>query len=206
MFWLAGLGMQVLPLPPEADQRRVVLGRDRRVRVTLPWDTIDLGFNIYLHAFRRKLDPGTSQASHYSSLVDLRERENADKSLPGGEKVVIDLNQPKNFSDPDTGRSYRLYQESFNGPWKPGDPEYHLVMGDRPPRDQLFMSILTANYDPGRGLKYLGSLMVVAGIVTMFYMKAYFFRPRPVSKADETAPDGRRKGPNSKQPKTRSRA
>jgi hypothetical protein len=31
-------------------------------------------------------------------------------------------------------------------------------------------------YDPGRPLKYLGSLMVCLGIATMFYMRAYFFR------------------------------
>ncbi len=46
------------------------------------------------------------------------------------------------------------------------------------PRGELFLSWLTVNYDPGRGLKYFGSLMIVAGIATMFYMRAYFFAPR----------------------------
>ncbi len=47
------------------------------------------------------------------------------------------------------------------------------------PRDELYQSTLTFNYDPGRGLKYFGCLMIVAGIAAMFYMKAYFFARRP---------------------------
>jgi hypothetical protein len=38
--------------------------------------------------------------------------------------------------------------------------------------------VLTVNYDPGRGVKYLGSSLIVIGIFTMFYMRAYFFGPR----------------------------
>ena len=35
---------------------------------------VDLGFQVYLHRFRRKLDPGGGMASHYSSLVDFLDR------------------------------------------------------------------------------------------------------------------------------------
>ena len=38
---------------------------------------------------------------------------------------------------------------------------------------------LTVNHDPGRGTKYAGCLLIVFGIGTMFYMRAYFFKPRP---------------------------
>jgi len=177
-FWLQGMGMDVLPFPPELDQLYSVPGQGRVVKCMLRWDTIDVGFGIYLHQFRRKLDPGTDQASHYSSLVDLRARPDPQQVLPGGAKVLIDLNQPKSFRDPITGRTYRLYQEAFRGPWKPGDVVYERMMQEERPREQLFMSILTVNYDPGRGLKYLGSLLIVAGIGIIFYMRAYFFRPR----------------------------
>ena len=44
--------------------------------------------------------------------------------------------------------------------------------------DRLEASVLTVNYDPGRGVKYLGSSLIVIGIFTMFYMRAYFFGPR----------------------------
>ncbi|NBV44816.1 MAG: hypothetical protein EBR86_04065 [Planctomycetia bacterium] len=47
---------------------------------------------------------------------------------------------------------------------------------DKP--DRLEASVLTVNYDPGRGVKYAGSGLVVVGIFTMFYMRAYFFGPR----------------------------
>jgi hypothetical protein len=138
-----------------------------------------------LHKFERKLDPGTSQASHYSSTVSRLPAEGAASGFERrtllDDKVLITLNEPVNFSDPDTGRSYRIYQEAFRGPWKPGDAEFESLLRmsareDLP--DQLFLSWLTVNYDPGRGLKYFGCLMIVAGIATMFYMRAYFFRPR----------------------------
>ena len=173
-FWLEGLPMDPLGQRPQADQRMVVAGDKRRVAVTLPWDQIDVGFRLYLHKFERKLDPGTSQASWYSSLVDLVDREDPDEVLR--EKVLITLNEPVNFSDPRTRRSYRVYQEAFRGPFKPGDQIFDALVAGKSQRSELFLSWLTFNYDPGRGLKYFGSLLIVAGIGTMFYMRAYFFR------------------------------
>jgi hypothetical protein len=46
-------------------------------------------------------------------------------------------------------------------------------------RDKVFVSVLTVNYSPGRGLVNAGCLLVVAGIITMFYMRAYFFKAKP---------------------------
>ena len=70
------------------------------------------------------------------------------------------------------------------GPWLPGDPLYERFAaamteanGGEPP-ERLEASVLTVNYDPGRGTKYFGSLLIVACIFTMFYMKAYFFGPK----------------------------
>ncbi len=42
------------------------------------------------------------------------------------------------------------------------------------------VSVLTAAYDPGRFLKYLGSLMVCVGIAIMFYLRSYVFQRVPV--------------------------
>jgi len=160
------------------------------VEVTLVPDSVDVGFNVYLDKFQRKLDPGTSMASHYSSLVDFvtvkmdpeTKEEVRDETIEEG--VLITLNEPITRTDPGTGRSFRMYQEAFRGPFKPGgeDGVYDAKLGGRVlhretmPRDELFLSWLTVNYDPGRGLKYFGSMMIVAGIATMFYMRAYFFR------------------------------
>jgi hypothetical protein len=91
---------------------------------------------------------------------------------------LITLNEPMSFTDPRTGRSYRLFQESFAGPWKPGDEQFDQVVPSGSKKDQLFVSYLTVNYDPGRGLKYTGSLLIVVGVAIVFYMRGHFFRRR----------------------------
>jgi hypothetical protein len=187
-FWLGALPADPFDPPPRPGQVHTTASERRRVKITMPRDFVDVGFRIYLHEFQRKLDPGTSQASHYSSLVDLVDREKEDKRLQ--ENILITLNAPVNFSDPGTGRSYRLFQESFRGPFRPGDPIFDDLVRDGS-REQLFLSWLTVNYDPGRGLKYAGSLLIVAGIAIMFYMRAYFFRPRgPASHGPDDDGDG----------------
>lgn len=189
-FWLESQHSGQMDSPPSETQRRVVIGKDRRVEVTLVPDSVDVGFHVYLDKFQRKLDPGTSMASHYSSLVDFvtvkmdpeTKEEVRDETIEEG--VLITLNEPITRTDPRTGRSFRIYQEAFRGPFKPGgeDGVYDAKLGGRVlhgesmPRDELFLSWLTVNYDPGRGLKYFGSMMIVAGIATMFYMRAYFFQ------------------------------
>jgi ABC-type transport system involved in cytochrome c biogenesis permease subunit len=194
--WLEGLPMipaEMLGTSFRDGQQWTVEGKDRRVKVKLAWDEIDTGFRLYLHNFDRRLDPGTSQPSHYSSLVSRLPPESAAEvearrkgqaaaitkdraAAEEAEKILITLNEPKNFADPVTGLSYRMYQESFQGPFKPGERTFDELAGPTD-RDELWESVLTVNYDPGRGLKYFGCLLIVAGIATMFYMRAYFFRP-----------------------------
>ena len=175
-FWLAPIDADPLRRPLDPDQRKIVHGRRRSASVKLQKDEIDVGVSLFLHKFQRKLDPGTSMASHYSSLVDLRDGRRPDKVL--NRDVLITLNQPINVTDPVSGRTYRFYQESFGGPWKPGEVRFDEFSSPGENREERFLSWLTVNYDPGRGLKYLGSLLIVAGVATMFYMKAYFFKPK----------------------------
>ena len=42
----------------------------------------------------------------------------------------------------------------------------------------MHRSDFTLGRDPGLWLKYLGTAMLGVGIATMFFMKAYFFKPR----------------------------
>jgi hypothetical protein len=175
-FWLAGIPVQPIDEPPGPTEEATVAASRRSVTVRLVPDAVDIGFDIKLDNFERKLDPGTSQASHFSSLVEFVSR--GGKSLVKA-PVTITMNAPVDFSDPASGRSYRLFQESFMGPWMPGDDLYEKFTKNTPEKpERLEASVLTVNYDPGRGVKYLGSGLIVAGIFTMFYMKAYFFRPR----------------------------
>lgn len=102
--------------------------------------------------------------------------------------VWITMNAPVDCFDPQTGRSYRLFQERFSGPFKPGEQISFtqkfedLVPADSLMKSELYESILTVNYDPGRGVRNVGCLLVCMGIATMFYMRAYFFKkPKTVS-------------------------
>jgi hypothetical protein len=77
---------------------------------------------------------------------------------------LITMNAPLDYPD-QHGRILRLFQENY----QPPNPSKNVQMG----------SIFRVNYDPGRSLKYLGSLLITLGIFTMFYMKAYFFKKPP---------------------------
>jgi sugar lactone lactonase YvrE len=92
--------------------------------------------------------------------------------------VWITMNAPIEFSDPSSQRRFRLFQEAFNGPWKPGEAQFEVNVPSSSEKTELYQSVLTVNYDPGRPVRNLGCLLVVLGIATMFYMRAYFFKPR----------------------------
>lgn len=181
-FWLVAPPPDPRRLPPLPLQQHLVRGQGRDVVLEMPLDQVELGFAVRLRDFEMKLDPGTSQPSHYSSYVEFLDHHGRPLR---NETVRITMNAPVDFAEPDTGRSFRLFQESYIGPFLPGDPEFELyadqaeaLEGGRAARDQVYASVLTVNYDPGRGTKYVGCLLVVAGIATMFYMRAYFFKPR----------------------------
>jgi len=81
---------------------------------------------------------------------------------------LITLNAPVDVADPKSGRSWRLFQSSFKGPWKPGDQGFDELADREHQRDQIYLSYLSVNSDPGRGLKYFGSLMIVVGMIVVF--------------------------------------
>jgi hypothetical protein len=67
----------------------------------------------------------------------------------GPERHVISMNEPLKH------QGFTFYQASFQTDDE-GKPT---------------ASILSVNHDPGRGIKYLGSLMIVLGTLSMFYFK-----------------------------------
>lgn len=176
-FTLLGLPPSYDGDGPTTEGAHVVEGAGRRIAVRLPLDRVDTGFRVQLVDFERTLDPGTSQAATYSSVVNLIDPEDANKALH--EDVLITMNAPVDFVDPISKRSYRLFQESFYGPILPDDPLYRRRFPHGNGPENWYSSTLTVNYDPGRGVKYVGCLLIVAGIATMFYMRAYFFKPQP---------------------------
>ena len=186
-FWLANAAA-----PDDKDeQRRLVKGaptdsddsageelRDnaRGAAIKLVNSTHKLGFSVVLNDFQRRLDPGTSRPAGYSSRIDFVGNDGSGKILE--ENVPVALNRPVDFTDPVDGRSYRFFQASFAGPYRPGDAEFDRTVSAGRNVDEVYRSVFSVASDPGRQLKYAGCLMIVAGIVVMYYMKAYFFRKK----------------------------
>lgn len=72
--------------------------------------------------------------------------------LPEGNIKVISMNEPLKY------KGFNFYQASYETDEQTGQPT---------------RSILSVNWDPGRWLKYLGSLLIVFGIIHLFYFRSY---------------------------------
>jgi len=187
-FWLRAATPTIVPLRPEYDQIRYVYGNGRTLSVQLNFEHIELGFGILLKKFEKRTEPGTRMSSHYSSLVDYVEPKNPKdakpmfsqkledyQTLPNGEDILISMNRPGYFGG--TGRSYRIYQSSYLGPFYPDQPQFQelydgtIFPWENRPRESIAMSTLSVNADPGRGWKYLGSLLIVLGSVLFVWRK-----------------------------------
>lgn len=207
-FWLVGPGVELVPIsdvtvpdpqtltlpwyqlwqqarfPSQGRSRldqHTVQGQGRRLALRFPLQQEVLGFKIHLERFKRLMDPGTRQDAEYASIIRPLDIETG-KPLRDQE-LTISMNAPIDFRDPKSGKSYRLFQEAFHGPFRPDDntgiyQQFYRLNPHLPRRPTVAITVLTVNYDPGRGVKYAGCLLVVVGIAVMFYMRAYFFKPR----------------------------
>lgn len=112
----------------------------------------DLAFTIAMVSAKRTNDPGTEQAATYESAVLVTQSD--------GSKVrqTITLNEPLVVGNPLWG--YTFTQTGFDD-----------SMGE-------IVSTLAVRKDPGTAAKYVGSGLICLGIFLMFYMKAYFQKPR----------------------------
>lgn len=104
---------------------------------------LDLGFPIELKNFKVSRYQGTAKAMAYESEVVIGEGEKATSG-------TIAMNEPMKYNH------YTIYQASFQE--------------DEVTREPV-ASIFSVNYDPGRWIKYLGSFILVFGIVWLFYQK-----------------------------------
>lgn len=187
-FWLRAVEKSVVPLPPERDQIRYIHGKTQSVQIQWNYDTIELGFGIFLKKFEMRTEPGTRMSSHYSSLVDFVEIKKHPENQPdfsrspnnfqtdeNNRNILISMNNPSIFKG--NGRSYRIYQSSYAGPYHPDNPWFYelydgnIFSWEKTPRESLYMSTLSINADPGRGLKYLGCFLLVLGTAWFVYRK-----------------------------------
>lgn len=103
-------------------------------------------FALKLERFTIDHNPGTDEPAAYSSRVVVVDRE---QKPP----VTISMNEPLHY------RGLTLYQASYENPQAAG-------VNARPT-----VSIFAVNRDPGRSLKYYGSLLIVLGSILLFAMK-----------------------------------
>ncbi len=107
------------------------------------YEKLPLGFTLKLLDFQRLENPGGMGDASFASLVQLID------SVQG-----IDQQKEISMNNPLVHGKFTFYQSSFQE--LPGGKE---------------VSVLSVTYDPGRFMKYLGSLMICVGIFFMYYMK-----------------------------------
>ncbi len=105
---------------------------------------IELDFALKLDEFRVGRYQGTRRAASYESDVSVKDSSREPLS------TTISMNEPLKYS------GFTFYQSSFQ----------EDEMG-RPT-----MSILSVNRDPGRIWKYLGCILIVFGIIHLFYFRS----------------------------------
>jgi len=157
-----------------ADLQQSVSAAGRRVEITLRQDVLDLGVDVRLRQFSRVLYPGTrnpDEASQYASLVDVLDRSTGKpiefKGKPLSDQRIA-MNAPLDFAQPDTGHTYRLFQWT-NSP--EAQPPSKFGLQPQAGEDLIYMSYLRVASDPGRGLKYAGCILVVAGVFLRYFVR-----------------------------------
>ncbi len=138
----------------QADSRWLVEGAstgvsvgDRILEAGFRRDRISLPFKIQLEKFNMGTDPGTTKAATYESKVSV-----VDAGNPNPPSGVISMNEPLEYG------GYTFYQASYQ------------MRDGQPP-----ISVFSVNFDPGRWVKYLGSLTMVLGILLMFYLNPHYW-------------------------------
>jgi hypothetical protein len=130
-------------------------------------DAKRLDFDLTLQNGRQISDPGSNRPAAFESDVVLRAN-GADKGEP--EKHTISMNNTLDHA------GYKVYQTNYRPMSNPQSGELFLDSQGK----LVSLSGFTVADDPGLFCKYLGSALLVLGIATMFYMRAYFFK-RPAA-------------------------
>ncbi len=127
--------------------------------VSFGYESLPLGFSLTLVDFKRGMNPGRMGDASFASEVQL-----VDKFQGIDQRREISMNRPL------AHRKFAFYQSGFDE--LPGGQE---------------VTVLSVACDPGRLLKYLGSLMICVGVFIVFYMKAAFRRKAPTAASNRTA-------------------
>lgn len=106
---------------------------------------IHLPFQMTLKNFKMQKNPGTNTPASYESFVSLLD--SRAKNYEAQDAHVY-MNNPLKYDE------FTFYQSSYF-----------------PVGQNIFGSVFSANYDPGRPLKYLGSLLLVLGSIWHYILR-----------------------------------
>ncbi len=151
-FWLRREERADQPLQP--NYRMLDFGGEF-YQIALDHVRTPLPFSLKLTDFERGLDPGTEQASSFTSEVQLTDTERQVDEKP----VTITMNQPM------TWRGYTFYQSNYI-PIR--DPRTGQNSG-------RYASIFQVRYDPIWVIVYTGCMLVVLGTIVQFWMRSGVF-------------------------------
>lgn len=209
-FWL-----RTIPLESATDEHLKYLtktfsvesnGARKTAKIRFVDREFPLGAALFVKKFTPVYEPGSTTAASFSSVVrvldaGLSAEEQAEIVAKSQENdVCIQMNRPGVLKSPNSELKYWAYQDSFRGPFKPGDAEFDkivdgkLLPGESTPRASLYYTIITLNADPGRGMKYLGALFVVWGTALLVYRKKKSGAKTVETDKDETALNVESKG------------
>ncbi|MGH7142577.1 MAG: hypothetical protein ACREJ2_00410 [Planctomycetota bacterium] len=133
---------------------QVLLMNGKTVNLDFANQRVDLDFGVRLQKFDVPTDQGTNDPSDFRSTLAIGPVHQPDKD----ETAEIFMNHPTNYPNNGygafLGTSYKFSQANHD----PSDPGYSGV--------QVLL-------DPGWMPKWLGALLIIFGIFTMFYLKPY---------------------------------
>jgi hypothetical protein len=118
-----------------------VLVDGEKVEFELKRTEVHLNFEINLDRFKMDTDPGTNNPASYESFVTLFTGQESTKHH-------VYMNNPLKYEN------FTFYQASYF-----------------PAGENIFGSVFSVNFDPGRPWKYLGSLLLVLGSFWHFFLR-----------------------------------
>jgi hypothetical protein len=148
--------------------RTIRFGQDA-YRLAFDYERKELPFSLKLMDFEVGMDPGTQQASSFTSEVLLNDPQRRVEDRP----VTITMNEPLSWWH------YTFYQSNYQ---RERDPQSGRPTG-------RFVSIFQVRYDPPWcwGTVYGGCLLVVLGTFVQFYMRAGVFSDGGKKQAERDA-------------------
>lgn len=127
--------------------------------------SLSLDFDIQLKDFMIDYYPGTHRPASFKSRVVL---EDAARGL--SRATLISMNEPLEH------RGFKIYQSGYQlGRAADGGPDLpaRSVGSGQLGQNEADISVFAVGRDPGIPVKYTGSVVMILGIVIMFYMKKF---------------------------------